>query len=208
MKNILALFLFTVLLSSTSYATTLYGPPLIQFGMKPDQIHAIYSKKYKYVGSYPKADRPKVIYQQKYMGTWLGIEGAHLSPMFYLGRLFTMSAYFPVSHDGHASQVYEKLVSQLTGLYGKPQHVSRPRKLTSSNATTAQYPVNSGDSQRYKVLDLQIETGIWIPNAEWTFSNGAFINALIHASEPDAKGMKIIMPLVVYNKHDILHWKN
>ncbi len=189
-------------------AKNLYGPPMIQWGMKPSQTQAIYSRKFSYVGSYPKPDKPKVIYQQKYKGTWLGIDSAHISPMYYLGRLFTLSVYFPLSANARASQIYEQVVGELTRLYGKPQHVSKPKSLTSANATTAQYPINEGDDGRYKVQDLQIQTGIWVPNAEWHFKNGAFINALIHASEPDAKGMRIIMPLVVYNKHDILHWKN
>jgi hypothetical protein len=206
MKNIFKFLIVASLWGSESRAADLYGPPMAQWGMKPFQVQAIYGRKFKYVGSYPKPDLPKVIYQQKYIGKWLQVEPAHISPMYYLGRFFSLSIYYPPVNKMGTSEIWEKLVAELTRIYGKPHKITRPRKLTSANATTAQYPVDEGEAGRFKVLDSQIQTGIWVPNAEWRFNNRSFINALIHASDPpDEKGMRFLLPLVVYNKHDILH---
>lgn len=206
----LLIFVFSVLLlsSESAVAKILYGPPMVRWGMKPSQIQTIYARKFKYVGSYPKPDTPKVIYQQKYIGPWLNQTVGHISPVYYLGKLFTLSVYFPMTKEKRASQIWEETVGELTKIYGNPVKYTRPTSLTSSHTTTAQYPVDEGEKGRFQVLDLQIQTGIWVPNAEWRFTNGAYINALIHASEPDEKGMRVIMPLVVYNKHNILYWKN
>ena len=94
----LLIFVFSVLLlsSESAVAKILYGPPMVRWGMKPSQIQTIYARKFKYVGSYPKPDTPKVIYQQKYIGPWLNQTVGHISPVLLGKALYSFSV---LSHD-------------------------------------------------------------------------------------------------------------
>jgi hypothetical protein len=200
-------------------AAVLLSPQGLRWGASPQEVGAQLSKAFKFVGPTGAADPDRFLHEQRYEGDILGMHSDHIGPLFYAGRFFCLAVSFSPTAASPASQIWDTLVAKLTALYGKPVSKSKPLMLLSWNAMLRLLPpeankgklmelYNAADKDRvlgnYMLLDLQIAVGGWVPEAVWTFSNGASIKAVMRAGAINEYGLSNLKPAVLYTRYEEL----
>ena len=56
----------------------------------------------------------------------------------------------------------------------------------------------------YMLMDLQIQTGSWVPEAVWRFSNGAVLKVVMRAGGANQFGLLNLKPAAIYTRYDQL----
>ncbi len=200
-------------------AADLVSPQGVRWGASPQEVFANYSKAYKFVGKAEPANPDEFLHEQRYDGDMLGRHSDHIAPLFYAGQFFALAVSFSPTDKDPASRVWEALVSKLTQIYGKPAKKSKPQHLLSWNAILRLLPpeankgklmelYNTADKDRqlgeYMLRDLQVQVQIWVPEAVWTFSNGATVKAVMRAGAANEYGLTNLKPAVLYTRHEQL----
>ena len=57
---------------------------------------------------------------------------------------------------------------------------------------------------RFMMNDLQIQVGLWVPEAIWRFDNGAVVKAVMRAGGNGPYGLRALKPAVLYTRYDQL----
>lgn len=198
-------------------AAALLSPGGAKWGASPQEVQYYFSKQYKFLSPAPPEGNPdQFLHEQRYSGGFLGMDSDHVAPLFYGGRYFALAVSYSPNKENPASLIWEKLVTKLTSQFGKPKSKTKPLALLSIQAVLRLLPdsankgqlmemYNSADVDRrigdYMIQDLQIQSGGWVPEAAWFFTNGANVKALMRAGFPDANGLRALKPVVVYTNH-------
>jgi hypothetical protein len=110
-------------------------------------------------------------------------------------------------------------VDQVTRQYGKPRFKSKPQPLLSWNAVLQVVPAEANKSAllsiyneadrdprngRYILQDLQVQAGLWVPEAFWNFADGGAIKVVMRASGRNQYGLMAIKPLLLILRHDMV----
>lgn len=216
----LAMILVVACLASAFKHNALQAPFGIAWGAPPTQAVAILSRQFKFVGPTPAEGNPdEFLHEQRYTGTILGVESDHIAPLFYIGQFFGLAVSFSPKPTRPATMIWYDLLEKLTAQYGPPQSRTKPRRLVSKTAVLKLAPeeANKGsllsmyaaaDRPReigeFNLLDLQVKTGDWVPEAHWEFNNGAAVKVVMRATGPDAEGLRQnLKPAVIYSKYDL-----
>ncbi len=115
--------------------------------------------------------------------------------------------------------IWEELVDKVEAVHGRPEKRSKPMQLLSLHAILALLPpevdknallelYQRADKDRrignYMLRDLQIQTGSWVPEAIWRFSNGGVIKVVMRAGAANQFGLQNLKPAAIYIRHDQL----
>jgi hypothetical protein len=200
-------------------AADLISPQGVRWGASPQEVFAHYSKAYKFVGPTEPANPDEFLHEQRYDGEMLGMHSDHIGPLFYAGQFFALAVSYSPTPTDPASKIWEKLVTKLTSIYGKPAKKSKPQQMISMQAMLRLLPpeankgklmelYNAADKDRmlgeYMLRDLQVQVNIWVPEAVWNFSNGATVKAVMRAGAANEFGLTNLKPAVLYTRHDQL----
>jgi hypothetical protein len=157
--------------------------------------------------------------EQHYEGEIFAAKADRITPVFFMSQLFGVAASFPPSSDTPASLIWERLVDQVTRQYGKPRFKSKPVPLLSWNAVLQVVPPEANKSAllsiyneadrdpkngRYVLQDLQVQSGLWVPEAFWNFADGGAIKVVMRASGRNEFGLIAIKPLILILRHDMV----
>lgn len=156
--------------------------------------------------------------EQQYEGEIFAAKADRITPLFFMSQLFGLMASFPPSPEGPAALVWERIVEQVIRQYGAPRFRSKPVPLLSWNAVLQVVPSEANKSAllkiyneadrdpqigRYVLYDLQVQTGLWVPEATWRFPGGGAIKVVMRAGGRNEFGLMAIKPLLVILKHDM-----
>lgn len=157
--------------------------------------------------------------EQHYEGEIFAAKADRITPVFFMSQLFAVAASFPPAPDAPASLIWERLVDQVSRQYGKPRFKSKPAPLLSWNAVLQVVPPEANKSAllsiyneadrdprngRYILQDLQVQAGLWVPEAFWNFADGGAIKVVMRASGRNEFGLVAIKPLLLILRHDML----
>lgn len=157
--------------------------------------------------------------ERRYTGEVLGMAADHVAPLFFASQLFAVAVNFAPTSDRLASWIWESAVEKLTAAYGRPVKRTKPIQLISWNAVLSLLPPEANRTvlmQLYNAAakdpvlgrallnDLQIQVGLWAPEAIWRFDNGAVVKAVMRAGGAGEYGLKALKPAVVYTKYEQL----
>jgi hypothetical protein len=156
--------------------------------------------------------------EQQYEGEVFAARADRVVPLFFLSQLFGLVSSFPPSPDAPASLIWERLVEQVTRQYGPPRTRTKPVSLLSWNAVLQVIPPEANKSALlriyneadrdpkvggYVLQDLQVQTGLWVPEATWPFQKGGSIKAVMQAGGRNEFGLFALRPLLIMVKHDM-----
>ena len=212
--------LLIAMLASAYAHTALQAPFGIPWGAPPGQAVAILSRQFKFVGpTPPEGNADEFLHEQRYAGTILGNASDHIAPMFYIGQFFGLAISFSPTPERPASMIWYDLLERLSAQYGPPQSRTKPRRLISRAAVLKLAPDDAQkaallsmyaaadrprDVGEFNLLDLQVKTSDWVPEARWEFKNGAAVKIVMRATGPDPAGLRQnLKPAVVYSKYDL-----
>jgi len=200
--------------ANAARASALLSPLGIRWGASPQAVQAqLVQAGFKFDGPNGAAPPDQFLHEQRYEGRVLGLDSDHIAPLFFGGRFFAVVASYSPTPENPATRIWETLATKLTALYGPPASRSKPFQLLSLNAILSLLPPDTDKSQllkfygaankdpehgKYVLLDLQVETGSWIPEAVWTFANGATVKAVMRAGPRTPYGFTNLKPAVIY----------
>lgn len=197
----------------------LHPPVGGKWGSSPQDVAALLQKQFKFLGPQEGPNLDLFLHEQRYEGHFLGRRSDHIAPLFFAGQLFSIAVSYSPDVNNPAAMIWESLVSKLEALYGKPEKKSRPMQMISLHAILALLPpevdknallalYQGADRDRkigaFMLQDLQIQTGSWVPEAVWRFSNGAVVKAVMRAGGSNQFGLVNLKPAVIYNRYDQL----
>jgi hypothetical protein len=200
-------------------ATVLSPPAGLHWGASPQEVQTSLAAAFKFVGPTTAPDPDVFLYEQRFAGDVLGYASDHVAPMFYAGRLFSVAVSYSPAQGSPASLVWDALVEKLSAQYGPPKTKTKPLQLVSFLAILRLLPdtankselmtlYNAAEKDReggtHAIYDLEIQAGSWVPEATWSFANGASVKALMRAGVPDQTGLRALKPAVVYSKYEML----
>lgn len=210
--------LLLILAATPLHAKGLPAPFGLQWGASPEAAHGALVRAFRDVGNEnPLPDR--LLYERRYEGSVLGMPSDHVAPLFFGARLFGVAASFSPPPSGTASSIWEALVERLTKELGVPQFRSKPQALLSWHAILRVLPPEANksalltlynaaekdpDGGKARLADLQVQVGLWIPEATWNFDGGAVVKALMRAAGTTAYGFTGLKPTVVYTSYEQL----
>jgi hypothetical protein len=221
--SIMTAFLTAVIATATgggsAGAAELISPQGLRWGASPQEVNYQLVKAFKFIGPTDAPNPDRFLHEQRYEGDVLGLHSDHIGPLFYAGRFFCLAVSFSPTPTSPASRIWDTLVAKLTALYGKPASKTKPLVLLSWNAMLRLLPAeankgklmelyNAADKDRvlgnYMLLDLQIAAGGWVPEAVWTFTNGATVKAVMRAGAIGEYGLSNLKPAVLYTRYEEL----
>lgn len=218
-RLVVASGLLLALNPGAAFAADLVAPLGLRWGASPTEVGTQLRKTHQVMSLEPAPDSEPMVVEQRYSGEFLGMACDNIRPIFYGGQLFSVSAYYAPTPTRPASYTWEILVSQLERQYGKPSHRTKPLPLLSLNAVLHILPVeanrgklmelyNAADNQRhlgaYLLMDLQVQTGAWAPEAKWIFANGATLKVAMRASGKTEYGLVGLKTVVIMSRHEQL----
>ncbi len=157
--------------------------------------------------------------EQHYEGEIFAAKADRITPVFFMSQLFAVAASFPPTPDAPASLIWDRLVDQVSRQYGKPRFKSKSAPLLSWNAVLQVVPPEANKSAllsvyneadrdprngRYILQDLQVQAGLWVPEAFWNFADGGAIKVVMRATGRNEFGLVAIKPLLLILRHDML----
>ncbi len=214
-----AMVVLGLLAAAPGPAAELLSPQGIKWGASPQEVFGHFNKIYKFVGPTAPANPDEFLHEQRYDGDMLGMHSDHIGPLFFAGQFFALAVSFSPTDKHLATDIWETLVAKLTAVYGKPHSKSKPIQLLSWNAILKLLPpeanknkllelYNATDKDRalghYMLLDLQVQIRSWVPEAVWTFSNGANVRAVMRAGAANEYGLTNLKPAVLYTRYEQL----
>jgi hypothetical protein len=200
-------------------AAELFPPGGVRWGGTPQEVGALWQRSYKFLGPQEGSNPDLFLHEQRYEGSFLGQKSDHIAALFFAGQLFSVSASYSPDTNNPASLIWETLVEKVEATHGKPDKRTKPMQLLSLHAILALLPpeidknallelYQSADKDRrignYLLRDLQIQTGSWVPEAVWRFSNGAVIKVVMRAGAANQLGLQNLKPAAIYTRHDQL----
>lgn len=215
------LIIATALLLAPLKATAaeLYPPGGVRWGGTPQEVGALWQRYYKFLGPQEGPNPDLFLHEQRYEGSFLGHKSDHIAALFFAGQLFSVSASYSPDTNNPASMIWEELVEKVEKTHGQPEKRSKPMQLLSLHAILALLPpeidknallelYQRADKDRrignYMLRDLQIQTGSWVPEAVWRFSNGGVIKVVMRAGAANQFGLQNLKPAAIYIRHDQL----
>lgn len=157
--------------------------------------------------------------ERRYAGEVLGFPADHVAPLFFASQLFGVAVSFSPAPTRLASMIWEATVEKLTQAYGRPVMRSKPTQIISWNAVLRLLPEEANKSLimtlynqaekdpamgRGIINDLQVQIGLWVPEATWLFSNGASVKAVMRAGANGVYGLRSLKPAVLYTRYEQL----
>jgi hypothetical protein len=206
-------------LGATVQAAELYPPAGVKWGSSPQEVGYLWQKYYKFLGPQEAPNPDLFLHEQRYEGNFLGLRSDHIAPLFFAGQLFSIAVSYSPDAQNPAAMIWETLVNKLEAVHGKPDKRTRPMQLLSFHAILKLLPpevdksallalYEGADKDRrvgvYLLQDLQIQTGSWVPEAVWRFSNGAVLKAVMRAGGANQFGLQNLKPAVICNRYDQL----
>jgi hypothetical protein len=221
--NYFVSFFFAAIMLLTSslplFAADLFPPGGVRWGGTPQEVGALWQRFYKFLGPQEGPNPDLFLHEQRYEGSFLGQKSDHIAALFFAGQLFSVSASYSPDANNPASLIWEALVDKVEATHGRPDKRSKPMQLLSLHAILALLPpevdknallelYQRADKDRrignYMLRDLQIQTGSWVPEAVWRFSNGAVIKVVMRAGTANQFGLQNLKPAAIYTRHDQL----
>ena len=202
-----------------AHAADLFPPGGVRWGGTPQEVGALWQRYYKFLGPQEGPNPDLFLHEQRYEGSFLDQKSDHIAALFFAGQLFSVSASYSPDGNNPASLIWEQLVEKVEAIHGRPEKRSKPMQLLSLHAILALLPpeidknallelYQRADKDRrlgnYMLRDLQIQTGSWIPEAVWRFSNGGVIKVVMRAGAANQFGLQNLKPAAIYIRHDQL----
>lgn len=156
--------------------------------------------------------------EQHYEGEIFAARADRITPVFLMSQLFGFMVNFPSAPDTPAALLWERIVEQVSRDYGPPKTRTKPSSLLSWNAILQVVPPEANKSALlriyneadrnpqlglYVLQDLQVQTGLWVPEAIWPFQDGGVIKVVMQASGRNEFGLTAVRPLLIILKHDM-----
>lgn len=200
-------------------AAELYPPAGVKWGSTPQEVGALWQTYYKFLGPQEAPNLDLFLHEQRYEGMFHGFQSDHIAALFFAGQLFSVSASYSPEPGNPASLIWESLVAKLEAVHGKAQSRTRAMQLLSFHAILKLLPpevdknallalYQGADKDRrlgsYLLMDLQIQTGSWVPEAVWRFTNGAALKVVMRAAGANQFGLLNLKPAVIYMRSDQL----
>lgn len=212
-------FVATALLlaASSARAVELFPPLGLTWDASPADVDAELAKSGFVPVPVPVASVETFLEERRYSGMVMGLSADHVAPLFFASRLFGVAVSFSPTEARRASALWEISVERLTRLYGKPAVLTRPSQLISWNAVLRLLPPQANRSAimslynaaakdpaagRVLMNDLQVQVGLWIPEAIWRFTNGATVKAVMRAGGANEQGLSALKPAVLYTRYE------
>lgn len=218
--NVLLMILGCSILSIAPAAAAELQPPAgVKWGSTPQEVANLWQKYYRFLGPQEAPNLDLFLHEQRYEGNFHGFQSDHIAALFFAGQLFSVSASYSPDPGNPASLIWESLVAKLEAVHGKPASRTRPMQLLSFHAILKLLPpevdksallalYQGADKDRrlssYLLTDLQIQTGSWVPEAVWRFTNGAELKVVMRAGGANQFGLLNLKPAVIYIRPDQL----
>lgn len=204
---IYGLWLAALSLSPASWARALAelsSPFGVPWGATVVQTQSVLSRMFSPVGTFKAPSGEFFLHEQRYSGQVQGLEADHISPLFFIGRLFGFAVSWSPRSDLPATQIWYNAVDRLSAQYGAPEILTKPERLVSPVAVLKLHPemaaqggmlamYQAADHPRttgeYLLLDLTVRSRGWVPEAAWRFKDGAWIRVVMRAEGPDDQGL-------------------
>ena len=197
-------FIIFLILISSSHASAMSGIEGLRWGQTPSEVVEAWKGRYE-LAEQPADPLGKVLYEIKYRGNFLGTyDDGVISAIFYLNRLFAVAVAYGSNSTRRASDMFESLATKMQAKFGPYKEKSKPKELHSFLAMPGIPPLDKIPGGEAELLDLQIRTGFWIPEATWKYKNGASIRILISRGPETPGKMRALSPLLIFSKTNIL----
>ena len=198
-------------------AASLTAPLGLTWGQSPATVDQELRKKFTPVEQGIAVER--FLDEFRYAGQVLGMPTDHVAPLFFTSQLFGVAVNFTPTTQLPAAMIWEQAVERLTAAYGQPAKRTKPIQLLSWNAILRVLPPEANQTEimrlynaaeadpnfgRFFMNDLQIQVGLWVPEAIWYFDNGAVAKVVMRAGGNGPYGLRNLKPGVMYMRYEQL----
>lgn len=161
------------------------GPAGLRWGMSVDEVKTHLSKRFRLQDVVEDDSETTLVFS----GDFAGFRDSEIEASFLRGKLGMVAVLPPPKGNRKAVVRWRELIAAVEKQHGKPDEL------------TPEPEVEHGAAL---LLDVAIETGDWTPMASWRFANGVAIVATVQSSDVDEKGRRVLQPVLLFLKRDVV----
>jgi hypothetical protein len=200
--------------SSVKTAGALVLPLGLSWGMSPQAAQAsLAGKNLKFVGPTAPASLDELLHEQRWEADVLGRRSDQVAPLFFGGQLFGVAVSWSPTPEDPASRIWESMTERFKATYGKPARLIKAPELVSADAILRLIPPEVDKSAlmavyakvgqdpvlgRFFLLDLEVMSRVWTPDATWEFDGGAVLRVVMRAATTGGYNVQNLKPAVIW----------